>query len=94
METTPTIPSSRLPVRVPPHVRARAEQAAELRGLSLNSLIVFAVAQVSDKIIQDEHLIRLTEEGTRRFWQLIEHPPEPNAELTKAVAEHQSIPRA
>jgi uncharacterized protein (DUF1778 family) len=90
----PVTTSRRLPVRVPPHIRRRAEQAAELRGLSLNSLIVYAVAQVSDQIIQEEHLIRLTEEGTRRFWQMIETPSEPNAGLAEAVKTHQSIPRA
>ena len=92
MPTTTT--PSRLPLRVPPHIRQRAERAAELRGLSLNALIVYAVAEVSEHIIQDEHLVRLTEKGTRKFRQLMAQPPAPNAALTKAASTHRRIRRA
>lgn len=88
------IPSSRLPVRVPPQIRQRAEQAAQLRGLSLNSMIVFAVSKVADEIIQEEHLIRMTEMGTQHFWELMQQPPALNKALRKAVKAHKAIPRA
>ncbi len=85
--------TSRLPVRVPPHIRTRAEQAAELRGLSLNALIVYAVAEMADQIIRDEHVIRLTESGTKRFFQLLKSPPKPNAALTRLAKKHRALPR-
>lgn len=85
--------ASRLPVRVPPHIRTRAEQAAELRGLSLNALIVFAVAEMADQIIRDEHMIRLTESGTKRFFRLLKSPPKPNAALTRLAKKHRPLPR-
>lgn len=89
-----TSASSRLPLRVPPHIRQRAERAAELRGMSLNALIVYAVAEVSEHIIEDEHLISLTEKGTKRFCKLMEQPPIPNAALAKAASKHRRISRA
>lgn len=88
-----TAATSRLPVRVPPHIRARAEQAAELRGLSLNALIVYAVAEMADQIIQGEHVIRLTETGTKRFFRLLKSPPKPNAALTRLAKKHRPLPR-
>jgi uncharacterized protein (DUF1778 family) len=89
-----TAPASRLPVRVPPAIRERAERAAQMKGMSLNALIIHAVAEVSEKIIQQEESIRLSAEGSAEFWKLLHRPAKPNAALAKAARKHQRVSRA
>ena len=51
------------------------------------------VAEMADQIIRDEHVIRLTESGTKRFFQLLKSPPKPNAALTRLAKKHRALPR-
>jgi uncharacterized protein (DUF1778 family) len=82
-----------IPLRVPARIKERAEYAASLRGESLNGFISSILAEASEKIIEDERLIRLSEAGARSLVEVLENPPAPNDKLTRAIAEHKPISR-
>ena len=90
LETNP-IPRGRLTARVPEPVLQHIEQAALLRGLSVNSFIVAAVAQEANKVLESERLIQLSRGDADRFFAALENPPKPNAALRKALKANKEL---
>ena len=59
-------------------------------GVPLNSFLVSAAVEKAGDVLAKERVIKLGQQDTERFIQMMENPPEPNAYLLKAMAEVKS----
>jgi uncharacterized protein (DUF1778 family) len=74
----------RVTARVSLQVEERLKEAAELTGATMNQFLVQAALEKADRIIEREHLIRLTREDAAMLIDMLESPPKPNAALKRA----------
>jgi len=82
---------SRIVTRIPSGVRKTIQAAADLEGASLNHFLVQAAYRQAQEIIERETILRLNREETRRVFDLLDHPPKPNAALLAAKAAHRRL---
>ena len=75
-----------LTIRAPAELHSRLAEAAAWRGLSLNNFILQAAAREADVILEQERVLRLTAGDAAMLLGLLDHPPKPNAALTRAFA--------
>jgi uncharacterized protein (DUF1778 family) len=79
---------------LPEDLKQRAEDAARLRGESLDTFIAGAVAEATDRVFDaTERVIKLSEAGARELLELMENPPEPSRELRELFRNHKRISR-
>ena len=74
----------RITARVSLQVEERLKEAAELTGATMNQFLVQAALEKADRIIEREHLIRLTREDAAMLIEMLESPSKPNAALKRA----------
>lgn len=79
--------------RVPRGLRARIEEAAAWRGVSVASFLVEAAAKEAEHVIEKERLLQLTRQDAELVLSLLDAPPAPNAVMRKAVRAHQRLIR-
>ena len=60
-------------------------RAAALKGESLGNFVVAQAREAATKLVEEQNVIRLNAEETRRLLDALLHPPAPNAALRKAV---------
>ncbi|CAD6557238.1 hypothetical protein LMG27952_06321 [Paraburkholderia hiiakae] len=63
--------------------------AADLSGSTLNQFIVQAALRAAEQVIEQEEVIRsirLTMDESKRFFALLDEPPQPNEVLQRAMA--------
>jgi uncharacterized protein (DUF1778 family) len=77
--------------RVSPGLRARIEEAAAWRGVSVASFLVEAAAREAEHVIEKERLFQLTRDDAELVLSLLDAPPSPNAAMSKAVRAHHKL---
>jgi uncharacterized protein (DUF1778 family) len=77
--------------RVPRGLRARIEEAAAWRGVSVASFLVEAAAKEAEQVIEKERLFQLTRDDSQLVLSLLDAPPAPNAAMRKAARAHQRL---
>ena len=82
---------AQLTIRTPARLRSRLAEAAARRGLSLNSFILHAAMREADAVLEQERLLRLTEDDAKILLDLLDHPPAPNAALSRAFARREEL---
>jgi uncharacterized protein (DUF1778 family) len=90
MATALVEPKARITARVTHSVQSMLEEAAAFMGVPLNSFLVSAAVEKAGDVLAKERIIKLGQQDTERFVQMMENPPEPNAYLLKAMAEVKS----
>jgi uncharacterized protein (DUF1778 family) len=80
--------------RVPAVSRARIEEAAACRGMSVRGFIIDAAVKEAQHVIENERLIQLSREDAALVVSLLDDPPAPNAALQKAAETHKRLTRA
>ena len=86
-----TIPVSTVSAEVPDHLRARIEEAASWKGMTVSNFIADAVAREADQVIEKERLIQLSHEDAELILSLLDNPPQPNAALQQAAKLHKRL---
>lgn len=76
----------RLYARVAKKVKVTIDAAAELTGSTANQFMAQAAYQAAQDILQRERAVRLSEEATSQFLDLLDNPSSPNTALRSAVA--------
>jgi uncharacterized protein (DUF1778 family) len=84
-------PTARISASVPDHVRARIEEAAAWKGVTIGAFIADAAAKEAEQVIERQRLIQLTSEDAALIADLLENPPAPSAELLKAAEMHKKV---
>ena len=82
---------AQLTIRTPPLIHSRLAEAAARRGLSLNSFILHAATREADAVLEQERLLRLTEQDAKCILDLLDHPPAANAALIRAFARREEL---
>jgi uncharacterized protein (DUF1778 family) len=77
--------SRRITAEIPGRVRARIEEAAAWKGVSVDRFLVEAAAKEAEQVIEKERLFQLSREDAELMLTLLETPPTPNAALRKAM---------
>lgn len=85
---------SRVTARVPAELRETIEQAASIRGATLNQFLVQSAYQEAQRILERETVIRLSQRDARKMFDLLEHPPKANRQLKAAVKAYRTLIRA
>jgi len=73
-----------LTIRPPAELHEMLSQAAAWLGVSLNNLILEAAADRARQILETRQQIKLSRQDADLFFQALENPPAPNANLEKA----------
>lgn len=79
----------RIGARVPHDVYETLCRAAELTGATVNQFLVQAALKEAQEVIEREEVIRLSPRDWNWLLDLMENPPEPNAQLTAALKRYQ-----
>jgi uncharacterized protein (DUF1778 family) len=66
-------------------IREVLQQAAEIMGTTLNQFMVQASLEKAQAIIDQEKIIRLSQEDAKVFFNALDNPPPPNDNLLEAV---------
>lgn len=83
--------SSKLLEGFPSGLRAKIEEAAAWKGVSVGSFVADAVGKEAERIIEKERLIELSRQDAETIISLLENPPGPNAALRKAAKLHKKV---
>jgi len=83
--------TERISVRVPENIHALLSRAAGTLGSSMNQFVLQAAIERARQVVEDENIIRLSGESSRRFFEALENPPAPNAKLLAAARTHQTL---
>lgn len=84
---------ARLVSRIPSGVRKTIQAAADLQGAPINQFVVQAAYRQAQEILERESILRLNREQTKRVFDLLDHPPKPNAALLAAKSAHRKVVR-
>lgn len=76
---------ARITTRLPVTARDRLNEAAALRGTTVNAFVIQAALKEAEEVIEKDRVIKLTEQSARKIIDLMENPPAPNARLLAAV---------
>jgi uncharacterized protein (DUF1778 family) len=83
-----TAKTERISARVSEHVYQTLHRAAGLVGSTINQFLVQSALERAHAVIEEESIIYLTGESTKKFFDAIENPPVPNEKLKTAFRTH------
>lgn len=76
--------SERLEARITPELKSLFKQAAQLQGRTLSEFVVQAASDAANRVVEEQHLIRLTAQEQAVFVKSLLHPPQPGTRLKAA----------
>ncbi len=83
--------SERLVARISAHDKELIERAADMEGRSLASFTVEHLLAKAREIIEERTVIRLNDEESRRFVEILNSPPrKPTKAMLKALEEYRA----
>lgn len=83
--TVAQLDRGRITARVPVHVQQTLETAAEMIGATVNQFVVQTALREAERIIEQDRVIRLSEQDAKAFLRALERPPQPNQKLKTAL---------
>lgn len=88
---SPSSSTARLTARIPENVREVIEEAAALRGATVNQFLVQAAIEQARRVLDEERLIRLSARDAKAFLRAVAEPPEPNEAMKRAARRHAEL---
>jgi uncharacterized protein (DUF1778 family) len=85
------IPYSKITIRQPEPLKAKIEQAASLRGMTVTSFINGALELAAEKTISRIQARELTERDSEALLAMLKQPPAPNARLREAARRYRDL---
>lgn len=82
---------SKITIRQPEPLKAKVEQAAALRGMTVTSFINGILELAADKTISRIQARELTERDSAALLAMLKEPPPPNAELREAARRYRNL---
>ena len=86
-----TVSEQRIPARMPTAVYERLVEAAQAVGATLNQFLVQSALEKANTILEEERLIKLSATSSEALFAIMEHPPEPNEYLKKAMQRRKDV---
>ena len=90
MPRTDTVKQERMHIRVDAAAKQKLERAAAYANRSLSDFVLSRALDAADELIRSHESIRLTEADWMVLLDALENPPEPNARLRQAFADHKT----
>ena len=81
--------TERISARVSEKVYETLTRAADVVGSTVSQFLVQSALERARTVIEEQSIIRLSEESARRFFDAIENPPAPNEKLKAAFRAHE-----
>jgi uncharacterized protein (DUF1778 family) len=81
--------TERILARVSEKVYETLTRAADVVGSTVSRFLVQSALERARAMIEEQCIIRLSEESARRFFDAIENPPAPNEKLKAAFRAHE-----
>ena len=82
---------ARLPASISEHVRARIEEAAAWKGVSVSNFVAEAAAKEAEQVMEKARVLQLSRADSELLLSLLDDPPDPNAALRKAANTYEKI---
>ena len=76
--------TDRITNRMPPAIKQKLEEAAELSGATLNQFMVQASLEKAERVIDREKTIPITAKDAQMILHMLDNPTKPNAALVRA----------
>lgn len=92
-QTSTKAHSERINFRLEPKKKYLIEEAAAARGLTLTQFAISTLEKEAQAVVQNAHLLVLSDRDRDAFLTALDHPPAPNHNLLKA-AKHYKMARA
>jgi uncharacterized protein (DUF1778 family) len=89
MTDTQTVKQERMHIRLDTISKQKLERAAAYAHKSLTEFVLGQALHAADEVIQEHETIMLDEADWGVFLDALDNPPEPNAKLRQAFAEHE-----
>jgi uncharacterized protein (DUF1778 family) len=83
----------RINLRLSGEAKRKLERAAAYSDKTLTDFVIDVALQKADAIVRKQEVITLTPAEWGRFQAMLLDPPEPNARLKRAFAEHARVVR-
>jgi uncharacterized protein (DUF1778 family) len=83
----------RISLRLSRDAKRKLERAAAYSEMTLTDFVIDVALQKADSIVRKQEVITLTPAEWDRFQAALLDPPEPNARLRRAFAEHARVVR-
>ena len=83
--------TERVQVRIDPEGKRRLERAATLANMTVSAFVVNNALQAADHLIRERERLVLDNQDWEIFSAALVNPPEPNAALCKAFANHDRL---
>ncbi len=83
--------NQRVSARVPQQVYEILAQAAEVTGSTLNQFLVQSAYEKAQKVIEHSHFIIMSKKSSKKFFDTLENPPDPNQKLVNAVRAYDGL---
>ncbi len=82
--------TARLEARLTEEQKELVARAAGYQGVSQTDFVLMAVLDEARRVVREQDVVELSLEQSRRVAEAMIAPPEPNAALRKAFAEHRA----
>lgn len=86
------IPFRKITIRQPARLKAKVEQAAALRGMTVTSFINGMLELAADHTIRRIKARELSDRDSAALLAMLKTPGRPNAALRKAAKRHRDLP--
>ena len=83
--------TERVQVRIDPEAKRMLERAATLANMTVSAFVVNNVLEAADHLIRERERLVLSDQDWEIFSAALVNPPEPNAALRKAFANHDRL---
>lgn len=85
LQEATSVSRGRITARVPQNVVDILELAASMVGSTLNQFVTQAALEKAEKIVENERMLRLSQDTTAWFFDLLDNPPAPSQNLVDAL---------
>ncbi len=82
--------TARLEARLTEDQKELVARAAGYQGVSQTDFVLMTVLDEARRVVREQDVVELSLEQSRRVAEMMISPPEPNAALRKAFAEHRA----
>jgi uncharacterized protein (DUF1778 family) len=83
--------SERVSLRIDAEAKRTLEHAASYTGSSLSHFVITRALAAANEVIQARETVTLSKRDWEAFLDALTNPPEPNAELQRALRRHDDL---
>jgi len=83
--------SERLEARVSADLKRLFQEAANLHGITLTDFVIRSAQEAAKRAVQEQEIMRLSEQDRKVFVSALLNPPEPSPRLRAAVQRYKKV---